>query len=444
MAFIDPQRLPLFVAAVATLLLAVTLAAIDFEKRVNRAFALFLALRAVPLGLLQLDLGTSGNLAITAFTPYLTLGLVPAALYFASLYPRRRGPLAGRFGGWITLGIVLVLDLLYFLRHDLYYTVEPGFAANPALIARQGLQYTAFGPLNVVAVSAFPVLASLSLLFVRDYVRSPPGAQRTSYFLVAAGFLVNGLFDGSSRAVSLFNLLRSGAEYPWAPWGWAVAGLPALALFPAAAALVLVARHHFSDRDDEHRRENLLYALSALAILTGLSPFLLPASSGFFEHPATIILLGLWRLTLPLFVSYALLRYALFDIDLKVRAAVAGSVVVIFGAAGYFLVSELLEGQVASRFGNLGGLAAAAIFTLVAGPLGGAGKKVARFVMPGVYEPKGAPTNAALDLYRQQYLMLQEDGALTPKERASLDGLRGHLGLTLLQTKTIERSARPA
>jgi hypothetical protein len=444
MAWIEPQRIPLLASGAAMLLLAILLASIDFSKRVNRAFAGFLGLRGTTLILGSLSLGARGDLAVQTFAPYLRLAIVPLMLYFASLYPRRRGPLSRPGMGWAVLAAIALLDLAYFLDHGLFYTVGSGSAPTPIQTATGALHYADFGPLAVVGFSLTPIAAGLGVLFARDYIRSPEGTQRTSYFLVASGFLLNGLFDGSQQVVGLSRLLQDPGGYPWAPWGWSFAVLPSLALLPALAGLAMVARHRFrgraAEQRNEVRRERLLFALAALAALTGVSPLLLPGSE-FFAHPAGLVLLGLWRLTLPLFVTYALLRYALFDIDLKVRAAVAWSFVVVVFASVYFLVSETLEGLVSDRFGTVGGLGAAALLTVAGGPLATLGKAVAKALMPGVRELREVPADASADIYRQQFLMLQEDGTLTAKERRSLDELRQRLGLAPRRANAIEASA---
>jgi hypothetical protein len=308
------------------------------------------------------------------------------------------------------------------------------------------LYVSEFGPLAWVGAGLFPLMAALGVLFVADYVRSPEGTQRVSYFLVAAGFLVNGIFDGSRQLVGFVRLMQDGGgDFPWLPWGWPVVILPLLSLLPALGGLILIGVHQFKGREQERhlerRRERLLFAVAALAALAGLLSLFLPRGSEFFEHPVPLVLLGLLRLSLPLFVTYALLRYALFDIDLKVRAAVAWTfVVVVFGAV-YFIVSETLEGQVSDRYGNLGGLAAAALLTLAGGPLAALGRRVAKALMPGVQDLDGIAPKAGEEIYRKQFLMLQEDGVLTAKERRSLEELRVHLGLVPKRASLIERSA---
>ncbi len=440
---LETGRLILLSSAAAMVLLGTLLAAIDFEKRVNRAFAALLGVRGLSLLLLQLSDRPSWNMFAARFQPYLALAILPLALYFASMYPRRRGPLARRGAGWVVLGAILVLDAIYFMDHSLYYTVAPGEPSSAAMRAAAGVQYTGFGPLATLPSLAFPLFSMLSLLFVWDYTRTTPGATRTSYFLVASGFLLNGLFDGASRLIGLFHLLGDPGGFAWAPWGWAIVALPASSLVPAVAALALVAAHRFRGRGGERPMEARLYVAAFLALLTGLFPLVLAPGSDFFRHPATLILLGLWRLTLPALVTFALLRYALFDIDLKVRAAVAWSVVVGILGATYFLVSELLEGVVASRTGTLGGLAAAALLTLAAKPLSVIGRRAAALLMPGTKDLASAPRGRAQAIYLEQFLMLQEDGVLTEKERRSLEGLRERLGIGQTAAAAIERRAMP-
>jgi hypothetical protein len=445
MAWIDPQRIPLLVSGIAMLLLAVLLATIDFSKRVNRAFATVMALRGLTVGLSAVNAPAAGHAAIQGFLPYLNLAAFPLLLLFASHFPRRRGPLGRPGAGWLAVAAIAVLWLAYFLWHDGYYVLRRGTTDLPILDAGGGLAYEGFGPLALLGYGIFPLMAGLGLLFAFDYTRSGPGTQRTSYFLVACGFLVNGMFDGARQSVGLVRLLADDAGFPWWPWGWTIAALPAISLLLALAGLVFVALHRFRGRDvdarEESRRETLLFVLAGLAALTGAAPLVLPAGSEFFASPPMLVVLGLWRLSLPLFVTYALLRYALFDIDLKVRAAVAWTfVVVVFGGV-YFLVSETLEGLVSDRFGQVGGLAAAALLTVAGGPLASAGRRVAKALMPGVRELETVAPTAGEEIYRQQFLMLQEDGTLTAKERRSLDELRGRLGLAPRRATAIEAKA---
>lgn len=414
--------------------LAGLVAASDFAKHVNRAFAALLAARGLGLLLPQLASTPEWSRFSVAAQPYLVLAVIPLAVHFASVYPRPRGPLARPGGGWFTLGVILALDAAYLADHSWYHSIAPGTAAAAAQAAN-GYVYTGFGPLAALASASSVVLAGLGLLFVHDYTRSAPGAQRATYFLVAAGFVLNGIYDGCRQAVGLGRLLEDPAGFPWFPWGWAVGVLPVLSLVPALAAVLVMAIHRFGVRDQELRLERRLYVLCALAGASGLLPLFLPAGSEFFAHPATVILLGAWRLSLAAFVTYALVRYSMFGIDARLRSAVAwGWVVALFGGT-FFVVSESIEALATSQWGTVGGLLSAGLLALAARPLARAGRRVAHFVLPASI----GPPPKAVAIYRDQFVLLQEDGTVTAKERASLERLRKSLGLSWKDVAEIER-----
>jgi hypothetical protein len=442
MAVLELAALPIVGSGVAMLLLAAVLLAMDFRKRVNRAFAALLVLRGVSLILSPLDLGARGSLAIQGLIPYIVLPLAPLTVYFASIYPRRRGWLGRPGGGWWTLALAVALDALYMVWHDGYWTLAPAESMVPLLRADEGVQFVGFGPLALVGMASFPLLSGLAFLFALDYTRSPPGTIRASHFLVAAGFLVNGLFDGTTRLLSLARLdAASAAAYPWWPWGWAIPILPALAIIPALAALALIVRHQFRrGKGQERAMEVRLYVFAALALASALLPR--PASGDFFSAPSQVIL-GLWRLALPVVVTYALLRYALFDIDVKVRAAVAWTVVAGVFAGAWFIGSNLLQNVLAewTGTGTVGGLVAAALLAWATPPMIRFGRWSAAKLMPGVHD-FSKETRQAAEVYRQQFEMLQEDGVLTPKERQSLDRLRDKLGLPKPMARDVAAGAR--
>ncbi|MFA5943647.1 MAG: hypothetical protein WC876_04180, partial [Candidatus Thermoplasmatota archaeon] len=165
MAWIEPQRIPLVASGLAMLLLAVLLASIDFRKRVNRAFAGFLALRGATLVLFSFDLGVDGTRAVQSFFPYLSLAAVPLVLYFASLYPRRRGPLSRHGMGWVVLAAIVALDGTYFLWHEGYQTLAQGTAPTSIQFVGPDLYVSEFGPLAWVGAGLFPLMAALGVLF---------------------------------------------------------------------------------------------------------------------------------------------------------------------------------------------------------------------------------------------------------------------------------------
>ncbi len=438
MALLDPARLILLATGAATALLSILLLWLDINKRANRAFAALLALKGLSILLVQVPILFGASLTLFTFRvlPYVFIPIIPVALYFASVFPRQRGPLGRPGGGWITLILVIVLEGAYFARHSLFWIVQAGTPTHPALGAGAGYAITSMGPLSLLLWGSFAAFGFLALLFLRDYTRAAEGAQRFSHFLVGAGFALNALFDGSRQIAGFTSILADLDSYPLAPWGWGAAFLPSLALIPATAALVLVAVHRIGTVQ-ERRIETRFFIASALAVLTGLAPFFLPAEKGFFNGPVLIVLLTLWRLALPVLVSYALLRYALFDIDVRIQRTIRrGTVAAMFGAV-YFIISEGVESLVSNASGPWFGLGAAALLTIAIKPVQAAASKVATRAMPDAV-PARAMTGDRIALYTQHCAMVLEDGEMTNKERSLLDALAATWGLTKEQTKAVE------
>ena len=160
MPLLDPSRIPLLAAGAAMLALAGVLLWMDFAKRVNRAFAVYLIARGGTLVLPALSGPRLERLALD-LQAYFLLALVPAALYFASLYPRRRGPLSGRWGGWIALAATVAIFLLYIADHGLYQTLaRTPEGAGPGS-ASASWDYVDQGPLFALGMLAAVALQTL-------------------------------------------------------------------------------------------------------------------------------------------------------------------------------------------------------------------------------------------------------------------------------------------
>jgi hypothetical protein len=454
MAIFSPDGLLVLTSALATLVLAVLLIVMDAAKRANRALALLLFFRATTSMVALFVRNSEGRWALVLhdFLPYAIIPVVPAALYFAAVHPRPRTFLGKRaWGSWALLAFTVALEVAYLLDHTLFFTTAAGVSSMGILNAIapsatfEGLQYTDFGPLILLQALQFPAMAALSIPFALDYLRSAPGSPRFSSFLVAAGFLLNGIFDGTRALFGFLNL--PGGAYPWLPWGWAFAILPGLALVPAIIALTMILVHRFRQREQEGRLERRLIVAAVLAaasaLVAPLLGMLMPSSfrtdGGFFTGGTGVVLLGLWRLALPLMVSYALFRYALFDIDEKVRKSIQRGTAGVVFAFVYFLVSELIEGVVNTGVGRAMGMGVAAIFTFLMLPIQKMGTWVASRTMPGVKSVNDVRGSEAEAMYRAQFAMIHEDGLVTVKERKLLDALIAASGLDATTAKRIEQ-----
>ena len=423
---------PLLAAAAAMVGLAVALLAIDAQSRANRAFALILVVRAVVMGVGALR-GNAADPAEVAYFqrvwPYFLLAVAPALAWFASVYPRPRGPLGhSPLARRALLGLVVLAELLYALDHSLVWSYVEDPAAPAALAAGQGLRYTDFGPLAVLVGLQPVAFGAVALLFARDYVRAPPGSPRFSGFLILAGFALNTVFDGTLQALNLASLLAAGAAYPWWPWGWALGALPALALPLALAALAVLARA-VPRGDPALRREALrLLALAPLPAASALALGALGREAALLFGEAGPFVLGLWRLTVPVLVTYALLRHQLFDIDLKVRTTVKRGAFTACFVLAFFLGSEGAEALAEEAAGPWVGIAAAAVLTVATKRLEGFTERFAERVMPGLRPLEGLGAAQRAAVYREQLRLAALDGELTAKDHRMLANLRARLG----------------
>lgn len=316
MAF-EAQRLVLLAGGVAMLALAAVVLLSAGRRRPHGLLGALLAARGMTVLLPQLASGARWREAALHLQPYFALALVPlaAVCLIASLQgqPRRHGL------GWAALAAIALLDLAYLLDHGLVHDIEPGAADVGALVAGTGLRYTGFGPLFALVAATPFLLALLGLRYAVWYRHVAREPDARTWLLLSAGLLAGGLFDGTSRLAALADLIDRPGSFPWAPWGWAVVGLPVLALLPAALGVAVLAANRSIDPRPQHALEGNLLVLAAFACLTGLVRLMLPATSDVGGHPLMLVLLGAWRLAMPLLVAWALVS------DARARQPVAQS-----------------------------------------------------------------------------------------------------------------------
>jgi hypothetical protein len=137
-------------------------------------------------------------------------------------------------------------------------------------------------------------------------------------------------------------------------------------------------------------------------------------------------------------MAYGVLHAQLFDIDLKLKFALRQGTVGAVIAAGFFTGSELLEAVVPVEGTILGLLLAGAIVILLR-PLQRFAEGVANRLMPGVQSTPTYVEGRKHEVYRATLEGVMDDGAITKRERAILDRLRDHLGLSHDEAEIMER-----
>lgn len=425
----DPGALPQYLAVAGMLGLAATLLVLDIESRLNRAFAFVLVFRGMSmLTATQWQIARFEDPVTSAFWvklfPYFTIATAPAIAYFIWVYPRpRRRVKPGWLPAAVIVGLVVALEAAYVL--------DPSLWGTYAISSEGTLVTVTQGPMQALLGLIFVMFGVAGLAFAHDATRAPAGPERRSLLLVSLAFTVNALYDGTGGALIVLGALDfevTGIGLPQY--------LGALSLLIALAAPALVALHAARRGDARWRRHARRYG--AICVL----PVALSAGSLFLsEYWNFFIATGLLRLSLPVLVSYALLRHQLFDIDLKVRWGLEKGTVGAVFAAAFVFASEGIEVLLPVE-GTLLGIVAAGSLALALRPIERAAEDMAARVMPNSKPVSQLDEEEGLELYRQQCRIAWSNDEVTGKERAALDNLRARLGLDDELAERIEAEAR--
>ncbi len=432
------QWTPLLLAIVAMVGLGAWLLWLDFNRLAHRAFAAFLFFRAGTMlaGVLRANATDAASFAyMDRIVPYLVFPVVPAVLVFILVYPKPRGWLGRRrWAGWGAVAVTVAAAIAYLLDHSLLWTTAPGQGAE-LVMAGRGNVYTDFGPLILFNALQFPVLALAAAMMTRDLMDGERGSPRFSEFLMFSGFLLNAIFDSFQQGAILIDTLAGGHSVPGGVWGWAFALLPASTAIPTVFALGFLGVYGFGRGADAHSRRQTVGLLAAIPLpllsfgyLAWFSGSSLGAALG---APTMFTVLGLWRLVLPLLVTYALVRYQLFDVDVRVKWSVKHAPLATLGITLLlFLFSEYMENVLETRWGPIVALGAAGVLTLAAKPLEDIGQRLATRAMPNTKQIGDLSKQERARLFEEQLKLALHDGSISDRERKVLEQLRHRLGMT--------------
>jgi hypothetical protein len=434
-------EMPYLAAGALMLGLAAALLYLNLASRPNRAFALVLALRGMSIlasGFSQLENDPASVVYWARLYPYFMLPLGPAVLYFAAVYPRRRTFLGRRPAGLLALVVAAVaMEGAYVADHRLFWdlaALPPGAGAFDAFGGD-----AAKGPLFVAGWGMFTLaVAAGAWLFARDAMRAGQGPGWKSHLLVSLGFALFATYDNLANLTSpspIWRLSPGIAPLIWAPFVLALAVVVAIAVELAGRA------RRSPDPVLRAGGWRYLVALLLAAASWGLT-------AGFPAGGAASALgtffSGVWRLALPVLVTYALARHQLFGIDLKIKWTIKQSTVAAAFIGVFFVASELAQTVLSQEVGPVLGIAAAGLLVLAMAPLQRAAERVASAAMPGVRAPQELSPDQRHDLYREQARVAWSDGTLTADERRMLNVAREKLGLTVEEAARLEAEVAPA
>ncbi|MBI4394286.1 MAG: hypothetical protein HY556_10920 [Euryarchaeota archaeon] len=429
---------PQLAAVALVLAVAATLAFLSPYNRAVRAFVVLLALRALTgLGHAMANIADSPADADFWWRlhPYFMLPLAFAALYFASVFPRRR-VLQGVPGGTAALAVAgtVVALTAYVFDHRLFWDLGSVAAGeSPTMNATTG-------PLFVFEGIFLLAYAIIVYTCARDFTLSSPGPARQSMLIVGLGFGVVSLYDGLS-----FLTLESGAVWrhqPLVSYGLAVSFVGAIIVVCAAAWILYRNMRREDSTQTRSTTRRFLFGLALAPVSLGI--LALTGTNGPGAEPLSMVFAAFWRVALPLLVAYGLVRHHIFDIDVKLKWTIGSGTLAGFFLAVFFVVAQLVQNALGEVYGWLVGGVAAGLLLFALSPLQRIAEQVAHAALPGAKPIAAMNRDERLLVYRDTARVVWADGAIDRNERAMLDKLRETLGLTREEASVIESEAASA
>lgn len=146
----------------------------------------------------------------------------------------------------------------------------------------------------------------------------------------------------------------------------------------------------------------------------------------------------------PALTSYAVLRWQLFDVELRIKRGLSRSVMAALFLAAFFVAAAVAEQYFQQRFGLLAGGLAVGLLLFALRPLERAADRLADAAMPRVQDTSEYRTVRKREVYRAAVEGALADGHISDKERDVLARVAEKLALTPSEMLQIEREAQAA
>lgn len=430
-AYVRTEALPEYAAALATLALALWLLWLDARRLANATFAAFLLVRAAgtfAFTLERLAPAPQDELLWDRLRAVTTILTVATVLLFVAAYPEERRRAPGRTVAALA-GLAALVVAAYAVQPSLWatYRIEGG-----------ELQHATIGPLFVFQLARVPVVGIAAWVFALSWSRAPRAPNAGALLTVALAF---GLYAAYDAANATTLLLSQGAG---SVQGWALAEyvVDVLTFLPVGAAAWALGRGRLSRTQKVDARRARL----ALLLPVATNAFVLLLLVTGLEAPGgatALFFQGVWRLSLPLLVTYALVRHALFDLDVKIKRTLRRVVVAGLFFLVFFAVEQGGQQLLQDRAGPAIGGLAAAFLALGLSPLEKVADRVTDAAMPHVESVRELRRDDREALYRELARSAWASGRVTPDERRLLDVAGRRLGLRAEQRERLETRVRP-
>jgi len=324
-------------------------------------------------------------------------------------------------------GPLLVLAVSNYVGRSLAWPVVfllPMAVGSAAVILAPTLMLTRSGALTdpghfLWSMPRFIAFALASLFLAEHYARVT-GALRIETFLLLAA-IAPFLAYTAGLSAPVFWINRALFDEPLL-WGY-------LAVFAfCLASIVRVGSRLWSQTSAGGR----ILAAVSLGV----------AAAGWYQAVGTGGAMtqfgGILRVISALLLGYGLLKYGLFDVDLKLKWSLdRGTILALFGGV-FFLVEEIAANFVSAALGTIAGFAAAAILLLAFKPLRRATQRLADRVFPHVSNSPESVESRKLVVYRSAAEAAAKDGVITERERDMLAALVRELRIASADVARVE------
>lgn len=180
-----------------------------------------------------------------------------------------------------------------------------------------------------------------------------------------------------------------------------------------------------------------LFVAVVWSVLRGARAGAVPIPGWPYIAPPVILLIYV-----PL-VAYGILKWQLFDIDLKIKVTLKRSTVAAVFVAVFFAVSEGAALFFEDRTGNaVLGILGAALLLIIINPLTRLAERVSDAAMPGTRRSSEYLVYRKFQVYQATLERGLADGVVRDKERAMLDELRRELGIADEDAERLEHETR--
>lgn len=395
----------------------------------NRVFAGFCCLWTVYILALNLvSLGTDLETAIlwNRIAVYSLVLFLAGLIHFVLVFPHRSGLLRFR---WFLPALYLaaasaivavISDETFLIRTPTYSVKVDAFSPE-------------FRPVLYFLYSAAFMAAVVTLVLRYSFTDFEITRKRLLFvtFAVATYAMYENIGDLHTNADPNFLSSFRGPDLTFWRLALAMDALLFLSFF------VLLALNALRTRVPDRRKEALILGASGFAAL--LTGFFDPIMRGLWTLWPGV--LWLWRIAAVTLMFYAILRYQLFDLNVRMRAGVRyGTMTTVF-AAIFFTVQELVKDLGGSALGYFTGVLAAAALVFLFEPVQRWIEKFSHRVVPAqstdTYEKF-----RSMEIYKAALEGALADKSINPDESLSLKNLRAKLGISDADHHLLERDIR--